>query len=219
MTYGIEEYSGGRRSAARRTSAHVDHPGWRGQRDPVQGALPGPSDSKGSRVWDLDGNEYIDYSLCYAAMVAGHANPTIAAAIKRQAGGTLYGMPTTLAADLAEEIQRRYPVIDMIRFTQSASRRRRLRFASPGERPAGVTSSRSRAPTTVGPTACWCRSAESPTTPSARRRRPTAFRTRTGSSPRSSRRPSGPLQRHRCHAHGLRSARRRRRAGSSSSRR
>jgi glutamate-1-semialdehyde 2,1-aminomutase len=78
------------------------------------------ADSKGSRVWDLDGNEYIDYSLCYAAMVAGHANPKIAEAIKRQADkGTLYGMPTTLAADLAEEIQRRYPVIDMIRFTQS----------------------------------------------------------------------------------------------------
>ncbi len=78
-------------------------------------------DSKGSRVWDLDGNEYIDYSLCYAAMVAGHANPVIAEAIKRQADhGTLYGMPTTLAGDLAEEIMRRYPgVIDMIRFTQS----------------------------------------------------------------------------------------------------
>src|SRR5947199_5319608 len=77
-------------------------------------------DSKGSRVWDLDGNEYIDYLLCYAAMVAGHANPVIARAIKAQADhGTLYGMPTTLAADLAEEIQRRYPVIDMIRFTQS----------------------------------------------------------------------------------------------------
>ena len=78
------------------------------------------ADSKGSKVWDLDGNEYIDYSLCYAAMVAGHANPVIAKAIKKQADhGTLYGMPTTLAADLAEEIQRRYPVIDMIRFTQS----------------------------------------------------------------------------------------------------
>jgi glutamate-1-semialdehyde 2,1-aminomutase len=78
-------------------------------------------DSKGSRVWDLDGNEYIDYSLCYAAMVAGHANPHIVEAIKRQAEhGTLYGLPTTLAADLAEEIIRRYPgVIEMIRFTQS----------------------------------------------------------------------------------------------------
>ncbi len=39
-------------------------------------------DSRGSRVWDLDGNEYIDYSLCYAAMVAGHANPIIVEAIK-----------------------------------------------------------------------------------------------------------------------------------------
>ncbi len=77
--------------------------------------------SKGSRVWDVDGNEYIDYSLCYAAMVAGHANPVIVEAIERQARlGTLYGLPTTLAADLAEEIMRRYPgVIEMIRFTQS----------------------------------------------------------------------------------------------------
>ncbi len=79
------------------------------------------ADSRGSRVWDLDGNEYIDYSLCYAAMVAGHANPIIAEAIRKQADhGTLYGMPTTLASDLAEEVMRRYPkVIDMIRFTQS----------------------------------------------------------------------------------------------------
>jgi glutamate-1-semialdehyde 2,1-aminomutase len=78
-------------------------------------------DSKGSRVWDLDGNEYIDYSLCYAAMVAGHANPYIVEAIKRQADhGTLYGLPTTLAGDLAEEVIRRYEgVIDMVRFTQS----------------------------------------------------------------------------------------------------
>ena len=78
-------------------------------------------DSKGSRVWDLDGNEYIDYSLCYAAMVAGHANPIIVQAIKEQAEhGTLFGMPTTLAGDLAEEIIRRYAgVIDMVRFTQS----------------------------------------------------------------------------------------------------
>jgi glutamate-1-semialdehyde 2,1-aminomutase len=78
------------------------------------------ADSKGSRVWDVDGNEYIDYLLCYAAMVAGHANPQIVEAIRAQAEhGTLFGMPTTLAADLAEEIMRRYPPIEMIRFTQS----------------------------------------------------------------------------------------------------
>jgi len=89
----------------------------------IQYRAPHPlyiGDSRGSRVWDLDGNEYIDYLLCYAAMVAGHANPVIADAITAQAAkGTLYGMPTALAADLALEIQRRYPVIEMIRFTQS----------------------------------------------------------------------------------------------------
>ncbi len=90
----------------------------------IQYKLPHPlyiADSRGSKVWDLDGNEYIDYSLCYAAMVAGHANPLIVEAIQRQAvKGTLYGMPTTLAGDLAEEVIRRYPgVIEMIRFTQS----------------------------------------------------------------------------------------------------
>jgi len=89
----------------------------------IQYTAPYPlylADSKGSRVWDLDGNEYIDYLLCYAAMVAGHANPFIVEAIKAQAEhGTLFGMPTTLAADLAEEIIRRYPPIEMIRFTQS----------------------------------------------------------------------------------------------------
>jgi glutamate-1-semialdehyde 2,1-aminomutase len=54
-------------------------------------------------------------------MVAGHANPHIVEAIKRQSEhGTLFGLPTTLAADLAEEIVRRYAgVIEMIRFTQS----------------------------------------------------------------------------------------------------
>src|SRR5439155_1314049 len=59
--------------------------------------------------------------LCYAAMVAGHANPIIVQAIKEQAEhGTLFGMPTTLASDLAEEIIRRYAgVIEMVRFTQS----------------------------------------------------------------------------------------------------
>ncbi len=76
--------------------------------------------SKGSRVWDLDDNEYIDYSLCFAAMVAGHANPIIAEAVRSQLKlGTLYGMPTSLAADMAEELQRRYPMLEMVRFTQS----------------------------------------------------------------------------------------------------
>jgi len=77
-------------------------------------------DSAGSKVWDLDGNEYIDYCMCYAAMVSGHGNEVIADAIAKQAHkGCLYGLPGESATYLAEEIQRRYPVMDMIRFTQS----------------------------------------------------------------------------------------------------
>jgi glutamate-1-semialdehyde 2,1-aminomutase len=123
MTYGVEEYE--RRTPKSRAAWEAAAkliPG--GVGSAIQFKPPYPlylGDSRGSRVWDLDGHEYVDYSLCYAAMVAGHANPAIVEAIKRQAEhGTLFGLPTTLAGDLAEEIMRRYPgVIEMIRFTQS----------------------------------------------------------------------------------------------------
>jgi glutamate-1-semialdehyde 2,1-aminomutase len=50
---------------------------------------------KGSRIWDIDGNEYIDFHLGYGAMVVGHANPTIVEAIKRAADrGTHFAQPT-----------------------------------------------------------------------------------------------------------------------------
>ena len=123
MSYGVEEYER-RTPKCRAAWEHAGRviPG--GVASAVQFKRPYPlyiGDSKGSKVWDLDGNEYVDYSLCYAAMVAGHANPLIVEEIKRQVDhGTLYGLPTTLAGDLAEEIIRRYPgVIEMIRFTQS----------------------------------------------------------------------------------------------------
>jgi glutamate-1-semialdehyde 2,1-aminomutase len=78
------------------------------------------NDSKGAYIWDLDGNKYIDYCMCYAAMIAGHGNPIIAEAIGEQAKkGTLYGLCVSYATDLAEEIHRRYPIIEMLRFTQS----------------------------------------------------------------------------------------------------
>ena len=76
--------------------------------------------TKGAYLWDVDGNKYIDFSMSFAAMFAGHANPIIAEAISEQAKkGTLYGLPAPSAVELAEEIHRRYPVMDMVRFTQS----------------------------------------------------------------------------------------------------
>jgi glutamate-1-semialdehyde 2,1-aminomutase len=50
---------------------------------------------EGNRIWDIDGNEYLDYHLGYGAMVAGHAHPKIVEAIERQARrGTHFAQPT-----------------------------------------------------------------------------------------------------------------------------
>jgi glutamate-1-semialdehyde 2,1-aminomutase len=50
---------------------------------------------QGSRIWDIDGNEYVDFHLGYGAMVAGHAHPKIVEAIQRQAArGTHFAQPT-----------------------------------------------------------------------------------------------------------------------------
>ena len=49
----------------------------------------------GNRLWDIDGNEYLDFHLGYGAMVAGHAHPKIVEAIQRQAAlGTHFAQPT-----------------------------------------------------------------------------------------------------------------------------
>ena len=55
--------------------------------------------SEGAYLWDVDGNRFIDFSMCYAAMIAGHANPIIAEAVGAQANrpitALLYGLPRT----------------------------------------------------------------------------------------------------------------------------
>jgi len=75
---------------------------------------------EGAYLWDIDGNKYLDYSMCYAAMIAGYANPIITEAIRVQTEkGTLFGCPVEIVMELADEIRRRYPVMEMTRFTQS----------------------------------------------------------------------------------------------------
>ena len=86
---------------------------------------PYPIHVKNSRdayIWDVDDNRYIDFSMAFAAMFAGHANPVIAEAIRDQLEkGTLYGLPHENTVLLIEEIQRRYPVIEMMRFCQDGT--------------------------------------------------------------------------------------------------
>jgi len=64
---------------------------------------------QGSRIWDIDGNEYIDFHLGYGAMVAGHAHPKIVEAIERQARlGTHFAQPTKHLHEVGENLVDRF---------------------------------------------------------------------------------------------------------------
>ena len=63
--------------------------------------------AKGSRLYDVDGNSYIDYVLSWGPMILGHAPATVTKAIQQAAGnGTSYGAPTELEIQLATMIRR-----------------------------------------------------------------------------------------------------------------
>lgn len=63
----------------------------------------------GSRVWDVDGNEYVDLHGGYGAMLAGHAHPAVVAAVSdRVRKGTHFAQPTADAIAVAEELSERY---------------------------------------------------------------------------------------------------------------
>ena len=76
---------------------------------------------KGSRVWDLDGNEYTDYHNGFGVMVMGHAHPVIAAAIAEVAGrGTHFAAPNESAVRVARELVRRFR-LPKVRFSNSGT--------------------------------------------------------------------------------------------------
>ncbi len=76
---------------------------------------------EGARVWDLDGNEYLDFHNGFSAMVQGHAHPAIVAAVReRVALGTHFGATTEDAVAVAEELRRRFG-LPRWRFTNSGT--------------------------------------------------------------------------------------------------
>lgn len=77
---------------------------------------------QGARVWDADGNEYVDYVLSWGPLVLGHAHPEVVEAIARTAAlGTSYGAPTRLENELAELVIDTVPSVEMIRFVNSGT--------------------------------------------------------------------------------------------------
>ncbi len=76
---------------------------------------------QGSRVWDVDGNEYVDFHNGFGVMVVGHAHPLVVAAISRQAGrGTHFAQPVEDDIVVAEELARRFG-LPQWRFTNSGT--------------------------------------------------------------------------------------------------
>ncbi len=76
---------------------------------------------QGSRVWDVDGNEYVDFHNGFGVMCIGHANPTVGDAVKAQVdGGTHFAAPTDGSIAVAEELQRRFG-LPQWRFTNSGT--------------------------------------------------------------------------------------------------
>jgi glutamate-1-semialdehyde 2,1-aminomutase len=79
------------------------------------------TDARGSRIWDADGNEYIDFDMAFGVLAAGHSHPILAEALQRRvANGTCYTFPVEDSITLAEEIKRRFNV-DLVRFSNSGT--------------------------------------------------------------------------------------------------
>jgi len=76
----------------------------------------------GSRIWDVDGHEYIDYVLSWGPLVLGHAPPVVLDALaEAMRCGTSFGIPTALEVELAELVVERMPHVEMLRFVSSGT--------------------------------------------------------------------------------------------------
>jgi glutamate-1-semialdehyde 2,1-aminomutase len=76
----------------------------------------------GLHLRDVDGNVYRDFLGNYTSLILGHAHPAVVAAVEAQVRrGSAFAAPTEAEVELAEEIRRRIPSIDRLRFTNSGT--------------------------------------------------------------------------------------------------
>lgn len=94
-----------------------------GVSSPVRAFEPHPfftASAKGSRLVDVDGNEFIDYCMAYGPLIFGHAPDLILEKVRAQLShGTLYGTPTAGEVELAELITRAVPSVEMLRLVST----------------------------------------------------------------------------------------------------
>lgn len=78
--------------------------------------------AKGSKLYDVDGNEYIDYWMGHGTHILGHSPPMVVEAVKRRVeNGTHYGTSHELEVALAEQVVKMVPSVEMVRFTNSGT--------------------------------------------------------------------------------------------------
>ena len=103
-----------------------------GVSSPFRASFPVPlylTEGRGSRLWDVDGNEYIDYVLAWGPMILGYGHPAIVEAMRRQAERPhCLGEQHELEIEVAEKIQRLVPCAERVAFTSSGSEAVQLVF-------------------------------------------------------------------------------------------
>ncbi len=88
----------------------------------VGGTPPFMVKGQGSRIYDADGNEFIDFVGSWGPLILGHAHPQVVNALKRAIEcGTSFGAPTELETTLAKTITAAIPSIEMLRFVNSGT--------------------------------------------------------------------------------------------------
>ena len=76
----------------------------------------------GAELFDVDGNRYVDWMCSWGPLILGHARPEVIGAVSEAAiRGTTFGAATAAEVDLAEEISRRMPAVEMVRMTSSGT--------------------------------------------------------------------------------------------------
>lgn len=88
----------------------------------VGGTPPFIASAAGSRIFDIDGNEYVDYVGSWGPMVLGHAHPKVTAALQEALQrGTSYGAPTLLETELAKKVRQAVPAMELVRMVNSGT--------------------------------------------------------------------------------------------------
>src|SRR5580704_5525502 len=116
------------RTRSRELFEHAQHFLVEGVNSPSRGAAtysPNPvflERGRGSRVWDADGNRYVDFMMSFGALIHGHAHPKLVSVVsKAMLEGSHFASATSAEVEAAERLCRMVPSAEVVRFTNTGS--------------------------------------------------------------------------------------------------